>query len=143
MDKWLLIKQKSNWADEFDTAGFTIMTQEEWDLYVYQAMNCLQYPKESYVGTNQEIEIDNCYDYMRSFTVEEILYEEVLFLRRMFKGHSDLDGFYHSYGMMQEIVDGCMEEEFCGEHGFIGIEHAKIEISTWENGKLNKRRGDA
>ena len=123
MDRWVLVKFKKDWADEFDCNGFKVMPLSEWEEMKFCAQYCISYPRESYFGTNEHHEFEHFPEWIQSMKVEEITYDEVVFLRRMFPEVKDS---WREYGMFPDIVDGNMEDEFYEKDGsFVGIEKAK------------------
>ena len=122
MEKWLLIKFEKNWADEFDCQGLTIITEKEWELHKFKAKYCVTYPIESFFGTNEGWEYKSFSEYIKSFKVEVITDDQALFINKLF----DLNGFFRGYGIIVDIDEGNMDDEFFTKDGdFIGIEAAK------------------
>jgi hypothetical protein len=82
----LLICEK-NWADEFDTHGFMVVTDKQWDYY-QKVVNALEYPQEVCFGSNECHEFNSPNDFFRSIKVVEITKEESDILIRLFSGES-------------------------------------------------------
>ena len=123
MEKWVLVKFKKDWADEFDCIGFKVMPKDKWDEMYFCACYCVSYPREHYFGTNEFHEFDHFSSWIQSMEVHELTYDEVIFLRRMFP---EVEDDWKEYGVFPDIVDGNMEDEFYEEDGsFVGIEKAK------------------
>ena len=83
----VLIKFNTNYADEFDVAGFYITTQKKWDKHLEEVETFFKNrtePVEKYFGTNEYIEFYDFDDYKSSFTVTPITKEENDVLTKLF-----------------------------------------------------------
>jgi len=69
--KYLGIKYRKNYSDEFDLTGFLVMTQDEWRKFNKEADE-FNWPQECYFGTNEAVWYDSADDYIRSFTPSPI-----------------------------------------------------------------------
>jgi hypothetical protein len=75
-----LVICKSNYADEFDTEGFAVWTDEEWK--EFQANTT--FPSYVYIGTNEEIQFDSLEEWKRCFTAKTITDEEAKRFNKLF-----------------------------------------------------------
>lgn len=73
--KYILAVWNCNWADEFDTEGFLVITDENWNKFV-EALTDKDCKQEFYFGTNEALEFEDKNDYLRHFEVKEISAEE-------------------------------------------------------------------
>ncbi len=122
MEKIVLVKYEDNWADEMDIAGFVIMTKQEWEDMSYQIRWCMTFPIEFSCGTNEFITYKEPGNFLQKIEVQEISYQESLFLKRIFP---EVSSSCWSYGHFDFINDGALDEEFYLEKGgFIGREAA-------------------
>lgn len=98
-NKMLLIKFDSNYADEFDLKGFTVMTETDWEKHkagVKKMFDALPEPTadksgyvshpeiEKYFGTNEMLSWTSFDSYVYSFKVTEITDEEHATLKKFF-----------------------------------------------------------
>jgi hypothetical protein len=97
-DKKLLIKFDSNYADEFDVEGFTIMNESEWEKHKADVTAFFKKRDETvapnrwghrdgvevYFGTNEQMIYETLDCYLRSFTATEVSDEEIAVLQKHF-----------------------------------------------------------
>ena len=98
MEQMLLIKFDSNYADEFDTEGFIVMSQSEWLKHIthvekhFEKWNKTHEPDrwgnrhgiEVYFGTNESMIYETFDCYRRSFKVAELSESDYEVLKRLF-----------------------------------------------------------
>jgi len=99
MTKYLLVKFDSNYADEFDVSGFTIMSQAAWEKHkvdvakrfaalsapVEKMGGYMDYPElEAYFGTNESLTWSHYDHYIESFDVKELSDDELKVLKKFF-----------------------------------------------------------
>jgi hypothetical protein len=88
----VLLQWDSNWADEMDIYGFSLMDKEDWSEYK-------KYLKERkggftfYIGTNEEIEYSNGNELLREITVTEISDKEAATVEKLFGGEGGFTDF--------------------------------------------------
>ena len=87
-----LVICKSNWADEFDTEGFDIWTDEKWK----QFCESDSFPTETYIGTNEEIEFSSVDEWKKCFTAQSITDEEAVRFKKLF-GNMEFGMFLINY----------------------------------------------
>src|SRR5574338_610881 len=120
-EKKLLVKFDSNYADEFDVEGFTIMTENDWEAHKTKVTNFFtaldktrekdrwgnyRNPVEVYFGTNEQMIYETLDCYLTSFKVSEISDEEVAILQKHFGTRT--------FGMMC-MIDDCVMDELLEE----------------------------
>lgn len=79
MSKYVLIKECRNYADEFDTYGFTIISMNEWDQIKLETKALFDTKKngiEVYFGTNEAHEYYDYADWLGSLQVKELTEQE-------------------------------------------------------------------
>lgn len=89
MDK-VLLKWSSNWADEMDIEGISIMKSDEWKAYKKKLE--LKKSFSLYVGTNEEIEYESGEDLIAEIKVKKITPEEEKVIKKFIGsefGHQD------------------------------------------------------
>jgi len=86
MTKYLLVKFDSNYADEFDVSGFTIMSQAAWEKHKVDAAKRFDSgcELEAYFGTNESLSWSHYDDYIKSFDVKELSDDELKTLKKFF-----------------------------------------------------------
>jgi len=115
----LLVKFDSNYADEFDVEGFTIMSETEWEEHKAKVTAFFERRDQTrqkdqwgnyrdgvevYFGTNEQIIYETLDCYLRSFKVQKISQEEIKVLKKFF-------GKEVKFGMMCMLDDYELEEE--------------------------------
>jgi len=118
----LLVKFDSNYADEFDVEGFTIMSETEWEEHKAKVSAFFKKREQNfsfergrgrrpyddgvevYFGTNEQIIYETLDCYLRSFKVQKISDEEIEVLKKFF-------GKEVKFGMMCMLDDYELEEE--------------------------------
>lgn len=104
-EKKLLVKFDSNYADEFDVAGFMVMTETQWEHHKVDAAKCFeQFEKlpqdkygrrigkyggatdgiEVYFGTNEQMIYETLESYLDQFSVSEVSDSEIAVLEKFF-----------------------------------------------------------
>jgi len=123
MEKMLLVKYDCNYADEFDIAGFIVMTQSEWLKHItgverhFQQWDNEHAPDrwgnrqgiEVYFGTNEQIIYEGFESYRRSFEVTELSDSDYETLKKLF-GKSYGGNIRHGMLAMIELEDPDLEE---------------------------------
>lgn len=94
--RYFLVKQSGNWADEFDTEGFHLFTETEWEHYKAKVKKIRFSGREFYFGTNEFMEWDSADDYLNELDVKEISELEY---------HTVLKLFGDDYGMFFDVVE--------------------------------------
>ncbi len=108
-----LVKYNGNWADEFDTKGFMLVSEGTWEQYLenlevfFENLEGEEY--EHYFGTNEWFTFDSLKGYVKDFKVEEISDAEVVVLQKLFG--SPLDNPYGNYGIIPIIEDAWYANE--------------------------------
>jgi len=88
----VLLQWDSNWADEMDIYGFSLMDKEDW-------LDYKKYLKERkrgftfYIGTNEEIEYRNGKELLDEITVTEITDKEAATVEKLFSGEGGFTDF--------------------------------------------------
>lgn len=81
----LLITGTPNWADEITFQFFCLMPESHWEkIKKTVEKEFKENPITIYVGTNQEIEVDNYKEWLRNIKVREISPEESAVLANLF-----------------------------------------------------------
>ena len=130
-NKTLLIQFDSNYADEFDVEGFTLMSEEEWTKHKAFATKAFEkfskLPKdeygrtitqygvsdglEVYFGTNEQIIYESLDSYLDSFEAVEITPEEELVLKKFFTQYEGGPVHYGILPMLDDNDDGDDDED--------------------------------
>ena len=79
-----IIKESSNWADEFDIEGFRIFTNTSEEDIITKLIHGRTFPCEMYFGTNEAQEFETEGDFLNCLTIEEITTEEKDLLIKIF-----------------------------------------------------------
>jgi hypothetical protein len=111
-----LVKFNCDWADEFDVYGFTIIENDEWDKFM-QAIENLDYPHESYFGTNEAIIFERRDDIIRSFKVVDITDQEADIFKRCFQRYPDDEHINFGYIPFTSIIESIPEEAYIRIYG--------------------------
>ena len=77
-----LVVCKSNYADEFDTEGFAIWDDGEWDNFQSNE----EYPNYVCIGTNEEINFNSAEEWKECFKAQDISDTEAERLKVLFGG---------------------------------------------------------
>ena len=88
----VLLQWDSNWADEMDIYGFSLMDKEDWIEY----KNYLQNLKKGfyfYIGSNEGIEYSNGQELLSEITVTEISDREAATVEKLFGGEGGFTDF--------------------------------------------------
>ena len=88
-----LVKFDSNWADEFNTKGFELMSKEDCDLLFEGIKNC-QYPVEIGFGTNEFWEFSSPEEVFKVIEVKILSEQEATTIYNIF-----FDKYTSEYGM--------------------------------------------
>ena len=86
----VLVKWSSNWADEMDIEGFSIMKSEEWESYKKKVRLLKNFCV--YIGTNEEIDYASGEDLLEEIVVRNITPAEEKTLKKLVGanfGHND------------------------------------------------------
>jgi len=96
-DQILLVLSSSNWADEFDTKGFALITEPVWEEHLRAVQERIFLSREPLdegahygahvhgFGTNEGIAFPTFKAYKTSFKTVKVTKEETDLLRRLFK----------------------------------------------------------
>lgn len=76
----VLVKWSSNWADEMDIQGFSIMKKQEWEHYKKEVIKLKNFC--IYVGTNEEIDYRSGEDLLEEITIKKISPEEERLIKK-------------------------------------------------------------
>jgi hypothetical protein len=82
-DNFVLVKWSMDWADEFDTDGFLITKEDNWQLYM-SSLTCKEDIDSLYFGTNEGFEDLSVDEYKSAFTITKITGEEKSMLQNFF-----------------------------------------------------------
>jgi hypothetical protein len=88
----VLLQWDSNWADEMDIYGFSVMDKQEWEEYAKYLLD----RKEGftfYIGSNEEIEYENGRELLDEITVTEISEREAATVDKLFGGEGGFTDF--------------------------------------------------
>lgn len=71
---YILVTTRNNWADEIDTQGFAVFMPEAWDEHLAKAEKAFEQRGsiELYIGTNEEIPLEDFNDYKDQMVVKSI-----------------------------------------------------------------------
>jgi hypothetical protein len=118
MNKYMLTKLNTNWADEMDLAGFAVVTLEEWAGFVKMVKSFFKGDDRTftfYVGTNEEIEFESAEGILEEITTTPITTEEKELLYSLFEfnEYNNSLGFSHLAieDQLAEIMENESEEE--------------------------------
>ena len=109
-----LFEISENYCDEFDVAGFSILTEEDYKTYEYIKENINKLNKDDepfYIGfgSNEEIEFENAGEFINSLNITEISDEEYEIINKHFGKHYGLisiqDEFDYLCDELQEELD--------------------------------------
>lgn len=88
MDKYVLLKMQSNWADEFDFDAFWVTTEDNWKKFQLDLMSIkdeINFKEvEIYFGTNEWVSFYSAEEIINSIKVFEISKLEKEFLHKIF-----------------------------------------------------------
>jgi hypothetical protein len=102
----VLLQWDSNWADEMDISGFSIMGKSEWEDYKKMLKNkgrfCIC------VGTNEEIDYHNGNELLKEISVKNISEDEVKTIQKFFGGEG---GFTHFLGLDEDEDEDWDDED--------------------------------
>jgi hypothetical protein len=87
----VLLQWDSNWADEMDIYGFSIMNKSEWEAYKKMLANKGEF--YIYVGTNEEIEYSKGQELLNEISVKNITEEESKTIQKFFGGEGGFTNF--------------------------------------------------
>lgn len=84
-----LVKEDSNWADEFGLQGFKLVKADNEEEVIEQVVrNCTdkdeKFPIELYFGTNEFQEYDTKEDLINDLSIQEITEDDVKVLLKLF-----------------------------------------------------------
>lgn len=86
--KYFLVKENSNYADEFDIKGFKIFKAESEEILREEIKNKVldgdEFPLEKYFGTNEAIEINNEEELWQNISIEPISKDDYILLLMLF-----------------------------------------------------------
>ncbi len=103
-----LIKWSGNWADEFDTYGFIVCTQDQWDK-LESLINKIDGLVEIYFGTNEHWTFESPEELMSDIEVTEISSLDIAILQKnLGKGYGEYAISYgtHPFGWsVEEFAD--------------------------------------
>ena len=89
----VLLQWDTNWADEMDIYGFSIMDKSAWEEYKKKLEN-----KGSFyicVGTNEEIDYNNGEELIKEISVRSISEDEVKTIQKLFGSERGLTQFLY------------------------------------------------
>lgn len=111
-----LVKWSGNWADEFDTYGFIVCTDEQLAKLMV-AIHSISNTEIGF-GTNESWVFDDPEDLLRDMKIEEITDAEVETLKKLFPSYYEyfavdygLHPFGHYEDDLRERIHGWDEEE--------------------------------
>jgi len=97
--KYFLVKENSNWADEFDLEGFKVFKSKSLDSLKSTLLSQFvaergkteedPFPTECSFGTNEYIEIESEEEFFESLTIIEINEDEYKCLKKLFPHCND------------------------------------------------------
>ena len=88
----VLLQWDSNWADEMDIYGFSLMEKADWVEYK-KYLHDLKGGFTFYIGTNEEIEYSNGRELLNEITVTEITDKEAATVEKLFGGEGGFTDF--------------------------------------------------
>lgn len=108
-----LLVFEDNYADEFDVYGFALYSEEKYNQWI-QLLDMLEFPFESYFGTNEEIAWTDKGDLLSKIKIRDISNEDSLVIKNVFPLYYDEYGhFICGYNRLAEYVGmGLSEEDF-------------------------------
>jgi hypothetical protein len=99
--KNFLVKFDGNWADEFDTNGFQLMSEKEWVKLFYSIKNT-NYPLEIYFGSNEFWTFERPEDILDNLTLRVVTKEEAKIIDKYF----DCSKWYgYGHTPFEQILD--------------------------------------
>jgi hypothetical protein len=72
MSDYILVNFSSNWADEMNIKGHTVMSREQWDKFIVDLNKVHWKSREFYIGTNEALEWNDKAHYMRSIITKTL-----------------------------------------------------------------------
>lgn len=91
MKEKVLVQWDSNWGDEMDIEGFSILTKSAWEDYKKMLENKGRF--YIYVGTNEEIDYNNGNQLLKEISVENISEDEAKTIQKFFGGQGGFTQF--------------------------------------------------
>lgn len=79
----VILRFKSNWADEMDLDGLWIVDEAWWDSHKAKAVGCENWPLSCSIGTNEEVTFDSADDYLSSFHELSAKPDEIEIIKRL------------------------------------------------------------
>lgn len=98
---YYLAKWDSNWIDDLDVEGFTLMTREEMIAYK-EAANRFSSHFEIGIGTNQQIDYGNGKEFLEEISFTEITDDEYHSLIKLFFDGNP-EWLYMGYGHFPDL----------------------------------------
>jgi hypothetical protein len=96
----VLVQWDSNWGDEMDIEGFSILTKSAWEDYKKMLENKGRF--YIYVGTNEEIDYNNGNQLLKEISVKDITEDEAKIIIKLFGGAG---GFRQFLGLNEDDED--------------------------------------
>lgn len=104
-----LIRVSTNWADEMNIEGFTVVASDVWETWISNA-GAHSYPKTWYIGTNEEIEFTSFEELEECLTVTDLSATDAAVLLTVFDG-SEHVSFGHFPDMVFEPPDDLVDDD--------------------------------
>ncbi len=134
----LLVKFKSDWADEFDVSGFTIIPNKDWE-YICEALKARfkARPNDEIgwgFGTNEGFDWKTYKEIMRCFSVQSIYTYEIKALQVFFGKDYN---YYTSFGLIpfDSYKEQVLELVDIWQVGKLVMENKKF---VWKDEKYEK-----
>jgi len=82
--KYYLVQYKYDYADEFDTAGFEVVDENELN-DINEGIDAVRYPQDYYFGTNEEIVFNSPKEARDGMKIIEITQSEYEVFKKFFE----------------------------------------------------------
>ncbi len=86
---YFLIKFEGNWADEFDVAGFSVLSEEEWET-LQEEIQSIVYPYELGFGFNESLYFEDQEELQKCIIVRKLTNEEAYTIEKYFTNNYGL-----------------------------------------------------
>jgi len=117
MEQMVYVKWESNWADEMDVFGSSVMTITDYNDMMYMAekvINSHNGEYEIYVGTNESIYYDTFDDFNADVSIEAITnseYDSLMRLKLDETGQSNIIEYWYWLEQFDEKEEERLDEE--------------------------------
>lgn len=92
-EQYLMVSYDGNWQDEFTVAGWWFTTKDNYERW-WKAVDEVDIPAESSIGTNEAMLYEDINDYKNCFSTKKITEEEYKVVKKVFERNTHKNGYY-------------------------------------------------